>query len=77
MIIAVYRAQIQLLVYRALSHYLLLPWTGATDAEQLWESRAAFHAAFLAKFTQEFLNLKAVQNFAQNKQLQEQGTVSS
>ena len=62
----------QLLVYRSLSHYLLLPWPAVSEADQQWEARAAQHAGFVAKLTHDFLQLRAA-NLSQDAQLQQQG----
>ena len=66
----------QLLVYRSLSNYLLLPWPAVSEADQQWEARATQHTTFLAKLTHDYLQLRAV-NLSQNSQLQEQGWLSS
>ena len=62
----------QLLVYRSLSHYLLLPWPAVSEADQQWEARAAQHGGFVAKLTHDFLQLRAA-NLSRDVQLQQQG----
>ncbi|XP_052833798.1 exportin-6 [Octopus bimaculoides] len=63
--------EVQLLLYRALSHYLLLPWPHLSDADQDWEKRAAYHHDFTRQLTLEFCQLRDTQALVENKALQE------
>lgn len=65
--------QIQLLVYRALSHYLLLPWPNLSETEQDWTNRATYHRDFSCQLTMEYCQLKDTQALIENKTLQQQG----
>ena len=65
--------QVQLLVYRSLSHYLLLPWPGMTEKEQDWASRSSHHQTFTARLAKDFIALKDCPSLASSKELQEQG----
>lgn len=65
--------QVQLLLCRSLSHYLLLPWPNLPENEQNWLDRAAHHRSFVQQLAQQFLSLKGVTAFADNKSLQEEG----
>lgn len=64
--------QVQLLLCRSLSHYLLLPWPNLPENEQNWSERAANHQSFVQQLAQQFLSLKGVTAFADNKSLQEE-----
>ncbi|XP_036369999.1 exportin-6-like isoform X2 [Octopus sinensis] len=63
--------EVQLLLYRALSHYLLLPWPHLSDTDQDWEKRAAYHRDFTRQLTLEFCQLRDTQALVENKALQE------
>lgn len=67
--------QVQLLVYRSLSHYLLLPCPKRADNLQDWETRAANHASFVAQLMAPLRLLKANSALAQSKDLKEQGLI--
>ncbi|KAK7112089.1 exportin-6-like [Littorina saxatilis] len=64
--------EVQLLVYRSLSHYLLLPWPGLSDKEQDWTSRGTHHQTFAARLAKDYIALKDNPNLATSKELQEQ-----
>lgn len=64
--------EIQLLVYRALSHYLLLPWPNLSETEQDWTNRATYHRDFSCQLTMEYCQLKDTQALIENKTLQQQ-----
>ncbi|XP_076441128.1 exportin-6-like [Babylonia areolata] len=64
--------EVQLLLYRSLSHYLLLPWPGLSEKEQDWSSRGSHHQAFTAQLAKDFVALRDCPNLASSKQLQEQ-----
>ncbi|KAK6169003.1 hypothetical protein SNE40_020137 [Patella caerulea] len=62
---------VQLLVYRSLSHYLLLPWLNIPDSQQDWDNRANIHQNLVNQLTLEYLQLKDTRTLAENKILQE------
>ena len=64
--------EVQLLMWRSLSHYLLLPWQGIQDSEQQWESRATSHQSFILGLFQDYQQLRNVPGLAENPALQEQ-----
>lgn len=65
--------QVQLLVYRALSHSLILPWPNIPDSEQNWSSRGMDHQAFVRQLARHFLQLKDTRALAANKGMMEEG----
>lgn len=64
--------EVQLLVYRALSHSLILPWPNVADADQNWTSRAEDHQAFVRQIARHFLQLSNPRALAANKGLLEE-----
>ncbi|KAL8597658.1 hypothetical protein ACOMHN_031593 [Nucella lapillus] len=64
--------EVQLLLYRSLSHYLLLPWPGLNEKEQDWSSRGSHHQTLTSQLAKDFIALKDCPNLASSKQLQEQ-----
>ncbi|CAG5121677.1 unnamed protein product, partial [Candidula unifasciata] len=64
--------EVQLLVYRSLSHYLLLPWPSVGVSEQDWDNRAAHHKAFISHLVAQFVTLGSHPELAVSKQAQEQ-----
>ncbi len=77
LLIAIRRLQVQLLVYRSLSNYLLLPWPGLPEDAQQWDARAAHHVTFLKQLFAKFLQLEgSVSALSDNKLLQEEGNNS-
>ncbi|GAB1610031.1 exportin-6-like isoform X1, partial [Argonauta hians] len=67
--------EVQLLLYRALSHYLLLPWPHLSDSEQDWEKRAGYHRDFTRQLTLNYCQLRDTQVLLENKALQESAKV--
>lgn len=64
--------EVQLLLYRSLSHYLLLPWPGLADSEQDWTTRARHHQTFTAQLTKDYIALKDSAGLTASKTVQEQ-----
>ncbi|KAH3872942.1 hypothetical protein DPMN_036164 [Dreissena polymorpha] len=64
--------EIQLLLYRSLSLYLLLPWNNVPDAEQDWASRALHHQTFCHQMAAPLLHLKDTSMLINNKVAQEE-----
>ncbi|KAK7002625.1 Exportin-6 [Biomphalaria glabrata] len=64
--------EIQMLLYRSLSHYLLLPWPNLSSADQDWDNRANHHKTFVSQLTSSFVALSQVPELASNKIAQEQ-----
>ena len=50
--------QAHMLVCRALSNMLLLPWPNLPESEQQWQSRSTNHASLLAALTREYQSLR-------------------
>lgn len=65
--------QVQVLLYRSLSLYLVLPWPNLPDSEQDWLNRAANHSTFVKQLSAQFVQLKDAKQLGENKLLQEQG----
>ncbi|PVD37542.1 hypothetical protein C0Q70_00136 [Pomacea canaliculata] len=63
--------EVQLLLYRSLSDYLLLPWPSLAEGEQDWTSRATHHQTFTNELAKNFVALKGSLDLATDKQLQE------
>ncbi|XP_033630549.1 exportin-6-like [Asterias rubens] len=63
--------EVQLLVCRALSHILILPWPNIPESEQQWALRSEHHAEFVQRLTKEFKSLKGMSHLAKDKSLQE------
>ncbi|XP_013401009.1 exportin-6-like [Lingula anatina] len=64
--------EVQLLLYRALSNHLLLPWPNLAEGDQDWQSRAAHHETFIKQLTTQYQQLKTMESLAQSKSLQDQ-----
>ncbi|XP_064607184.1 exportin-6-like [Liolophura sinensis] len=62
----------QLLLYRSLSHYLLLPWPSLTEGEQNWTHRADHHHQFIHQLTTQYKQLTDTPTLSQDTQLQGQ-----
>lgn len=54
--------QAHLLVCRALSIMLLLPWPNLSESEQQWQTRSSNHASLLAALTREYRVLRGTVN---------------
>lgn len=63
--------EVQVLLYRALSLYLLLPWNNIPDAEQDWTSRASAHQTFCHQMAAPFFQLKDTSSLINNKAAQD------
>lgn len=50
--------QAQVLVCRALSNVLLLPWPNLPENEQQWPVRSINHASLISALSQDYRNLK-------------------
>ncbi|KAL5018253.1 hypothetical protein ScPMuIL_003975 [Solemya velum] len=64
--------EVQVLLYRSLSLYLVLPWPNIPDSEQDWVNRAANHSTFVKQLSSQITQLKDAKLLADNKSLQEQ-----
>lgn len=51
--------QAQVLVCRALSNILLLPWPNLPENEQQWPVRSINHASLISALSRDYRNLKA------------------
>ncbi|KAI0232540.1 Exportin-6-A, partial [Lamellibrachia satsuma] len=71
-LLARHSKEVQLLVYRSLSNYLLLGWLCCSDAQQEWSVRAASHQSFVKQLTLVLCQLRHVAHLADNKALQEE-----
>ena len=60
------------MIYRSLSHYLLLPWPGLSESDQDWSTRASNHGNLIKQLTTSYCHLKDVP-LADNKHLQDEG----
>ncbi|XP_041363102.1 exportin-6-like isoform X2 [Gigantopelta aegis] len=67
-----FKPETRLLLYRSLSHYLLLPWPNLSDAEQDWANRSQHHAKFTQQLASQYLRLKDTAAISHNKVMQEQ-----
>lgn len=54
--------QAHMLVCRALSNMLLLPWPNLPENEQQWQTRSSNHASLLAALTREYRVLRGTVN---------------
>ncbi|XP_074647944.1 exportin-6-like [Tubulanus polymorphus] len=63
---------IQLLIYKSLANYLILPWPNLLDTEQDWLDRANHHEGFIKQLTQQYRQLKSSPGLPDDKTLQEQ-----
>ncbi|XP_038064327.1 exportin-6-like isoform X1 [Patiria miniata] len=63
--------EVQLLVCRALSNILILPWPNIPETDQQWALRSQHHAEFIQRLTKEFRSLKNMSQLAKDKSLQE------
>ncbi|XP_071106408.1 exportin-6-like [Haliotis cracherodii] len=66
------KQEIQLLMCRSLSHYLLLPWPGLPELEQDWANRASHHQSFIQSLTARYIQVKTMADLADNKVLQQE-----
>ena len=60
--------QVQLLVYRSLSHHLLLPWPNVGEKDQNWESRGLEHQHFTAQLAKDYFGLVTSLQMQSNKE---------
>ncbi|KAK3591325.1 hypothetical protein CHS0354_028435 [Potamilus streckersoni] len=63
--------EVQLLMYRALSLYLILPWPNLSESDQNWSSRAANHHDFTHQLAVHYLQLKDTSSLINNKATQD------
>jgi len=76
--------EVELLVVRALSHYLLLPWSGRlSDADQQWDERSARFTVLLQRtlhdyivLSHQLIRLDQHHHHQQQQQQQQQSTQS-
>lgn len=54
--------QAHMLVCRALSNMLLLPWSNLPESEQQWQTRSSSHASLLAALTRHYRLLRGTAN---------------
>lgn len=54
--------QAHILVCRALSNMLLLPWPNLPESEQQWQTRSSSHANLLAALTRQYRILRETVN---------------
>ena len=54
--------QAHMLVCRALSNMLLLPWPNLPESEQQWQTRSSNHASLMAALTREYRILRGTVN---------------
>lgn len=71
-LLAQHSKEVQLLVYRSLSNYLLLGWLCCGEAQQEWSVRTASHQAFVKQWTLELCQLRHVTHLANSKTMQEE-----
>lgn len=70
--------QAQVLVCRALSNVLLLPWPNLPESEQQWAVRSTNHASLISALTREYRQLKSNAIVPQRKvQLEDSKSVLS
>ncbi|XP_006823726.1 exportin-6-like [Saccoglossus kowalevskii] len=62
--------EVELLVYRALSNILILPWPNIAETEQQWPARSANHLNYIKRLTEQFRNIQKFP-FTDDKQRQE------
>ncbi|MED6276870.1 Exportin-6 [Characodon lateralis] len=53
-----------ILVCRALSNMLLLPWPNLSESEQQWQTRSSSHASLVAALTREYRTLRGTVNIS-------------
>ncbi|XP_060583375.1 exportin-6-like [Ruditapes philippinarum] len=63
--------EVQLLLYRALSLHLLLPWNNIPDSEQDWSNRASNHESFCHQMAAPYFQLKDTSSLINNKTAQD------
>lgn len=56
-----------MLVCRALSNVLLLPWPNLPESEQQWAVRSTNHASLVSALTRDYRQLKATASLPQRK----------
>ena len=76
-IIIFLKFQVQLLMYRSLSNYLLLPWPNISSDGQQWEKRSTSHHTFLRQLVSSYVLLHNMPELRHTKTLQEQGNIYS
>lgn len=54
--------QAHMLVCRALSNTMLLPWPNLPESEQQWQTRSSNHASLLAALTRDYRILRGTAN---------------
>ncbi|XP_077979557.1 exportin-6-like isoform X2 [Glandiceps talaboti] len=64
--------EIQMLVCRALSNILILPWPNIAEADQQWGPRSANHMNYIKRLTDQYRSIKTAPHFSEDKRLQEQ-----
>lgn len=62
--------EVQLIVCRALSNILILPWPNIPEREQQWSARSENHLGFIRRITSEYRALKTMPNLSKDKALQ-------
>lgn len=65
--ISSYFPQAQILVCRALSNILLLPWPNLPESEQQWAIRSTNHASLVSALTRNYRSLKSSAILPQRK----------
>lgn len=60
-------------MFRAMAHYLMLPWPGLHDNEQDWEVRSQNLVLFLNQTFATYKSLQVTAGLADNRSVQEQG----
>ncbi len=65
--------QVELLIYRALSLYLLLLWPGQGEGDQQWDSRAVHHQRLLAHIIDRYKHIRDTAHLADSRELQDKG----
>ncbi|XP_064637974.1 exportin-6-like isoform X2 [Lineus longissimus] len=63
---------VQTLIYRSLSHYLILPWPNITESDQQWADRSTMHQTFMKQLTSQYRQLKDSTTLSDDKNFQDQ-----
>ncbi|KAL4240326.1 Exportin-6 [Mactra antiquata] len=63
--------EVQVLLYRSLSLYLLLPWNNVPDSAQDWMNRARTHQSFCHQMAASYIQLKDTSSLINNKTAQD------
>ncbi|XP_070580061.1 exportin-6-like [Ptychodera flava] len=66
------QTEVQLLVCRALSNILILPWPNIAESDQQWEARSGNHMSYVKRITDQYRSIKSSPQFSDDKRLQEQ-----